>query len=97
MQLNRQPYVDLWERMMGVAELRKAFTDVVQPRYVCRTATLGYERTEAGEMQILTFGGIGSDGNGFEVRSEAFNPNLDPVQMARATAQALLDKQEPLT
>lgn len=82
---------------MGVAELRKAFNAVAQPRYTCRSATMVYDRTEAGEMQILTFSGTGPDGNGFEVKSEAFNPNLDPVQIASATAQALLDKQEPLT
>lgn len=82
---------------MGVADLRRAFNEVSQPRYTCRTALSGYERSEAGEVQVLVFSGTGSDGNGFEVRSEAFNPNLDPVQMARATARALLGKQEPLT
>lgn len=82
---------------MGVAELRKAFNEVAQPRYTCRDAKMAYDRTEAGEMQVLSFSGTGPDGNSFSVKSQAFNPNLNPVEMARATAQALLDKQEPLT
>lgn len=82
---------------MGVAELRKAFNEVAQPRYTCRRALSDYERTEAGDMQVLSFSGTGPDGNSFEVRSEAFRPNLDPTEIARATAQALLEKQEPLT
>jgi hypothetical protein len=82
---------------MGVADLRKAFNEVSQPRYTCQKALSGYEAVEAGQVQVLAFSGIGPDGNSFEVRSEQFNPNLDPVLIARKTAQALLDKQEPLT
>lgn len=82
---------------MGVAQLREAFNAVASPRYTCRQAYSDYARHEGGESQVLTFSGIGSDGNSFEVKSEAFNPTLDPVQVASKTAQALLAKQEPLT
>lgn len=82
---------------MGVSELRTAFNEIAGPRYNCMKVFSKYERTEAGEMQVLIFSGRGGDGNGFEVRSELFNPNLEASQVARATAQALLDKQEPLT
>lgn len=82
---------------MPAGDLRKAFNEEATPRYTCQLATMAYDRSEGAELQILTFSGIGADGNSFEVRSEKFNPNLDPVQIARATAKALLAKQEPLT
>lgn len=83
---------------MGAAELRKAFNEVAEPRYSCRKAFSHYEPVESGgQFQVLTFSGTGADGNGFEVRSEAFHPNLSSEEIARRTAQALLDKQEPLT
>lgn len=82
---------------MGVADLRNAFNEIARPRYTCSTALSHYEPTEAGQFQVLTFSGRGADGNSFEVKSEAYPPNLDPVQIARQTAQALLDKQEPLS
>lgn len=81
---------------MGVRELKQAFNEIGQPRYVCLNAISFYELHEAGEVQILTFSGTGADGNGFEVRGEVPRGG-DPVLIARATAQALLDKQEPLT
>lgn len=82
---------------MGVADLRNAFNEIARPRYVCQKALSDYERGEGGELQVIRFSGTGADGNSFEVRSESFSPNLDPVEIARKTAQALLDKQEPLT
>lgn len=86
---------------MGVADLRKAFNEVAEPRYSCRKAYMHYEPVGgeggAGQFQVLTFSGTGADGNGFTIKSEQFNPNLDPVEMSRVVAQALLDKQEPLT
>ncbi len=81
---------------MGVSELRSAFNDIARPRYTCQRALSHYERAEAGEFQVLTFYGIGADGNGFEVRGEVPRSG-DPVLIAQATARALMDKQEPLT
>lgn len=82
---------------MGTRELRQAFNDVSAPRYTCAKALSWYEPTEGSQVQRLEFSGRGADGNVFVVKSEQFNPSLDPTQIARATAQALLDKQEPLT
>jgi len=83
--------------MMGVRELVQAFNAVAAPRYTCQKALSWYEPTEGPQVQRLEFSGRGADGNGFVVKSEQFNPNIDPTQVARATAQALLDKQEQLT
>lgn len=81
---------------MGVRELRNAFNEAASPRYTCQRALSSYETNEAGEFEVLTFSGIGADGNGFEVRGEVPRGG-DPVLIARATAVALLAKQEPLT
>jgi len=82
---------------MGVRDLQQAFNEIGLSRYTCQRALSHYEAMEGGQFQVLTFSGIGADGVTFEVRSEAFHPGLDPAQIARNTAKALLDKQEQLS
>lgn len=82
---------------MGARELKEAFNTVSIPRYTCTLATLGYDRRDGKEFQILKFSGMGADGNSFNVTSEPLEPNSDVVLAAGATAQALMDRGEDLT
>ncbi len=82
---------------MGVADLKATFNSVASPRYAATKAFLRYERHEGVEWQVLKFSGRGADGNGFEITSERLGPTTDVMVTALAVAQALLDKQEPLT
>lgn len=82
---------------MGVRELREAFNAIAAPRYQASTATLHYVRAHDAESQVITISGNGSDGNAFEVTSEALRPNTELIPVAQAMAQNLIDKGEPLT
>jgi hypothetical protein len=83
------------DTLMSAADLREAFNSVAEPRFTASQAFLSYERAENVESQRLIFKGIGADGNGFTVQSDALPAGTDVNAAARATATALLEKGTP--
>lgn len=82
---------------MGVSDLKDNFNSIAGPRYTCLKAYLAYEQADGAEWQRLTFSGTAADGTEFSVQSELLPPHTDVNQAARETAQALLDRKEPLS
>lgn len=77
---------------MGVADLRDAFNAVSEPRFTCTKALMNYDRSHDAESQILTFSGMGADGNSFEVKSGRLRGNANLITAAAESAQQLLDR-----
>lgn len=82
---------------MGTKELRESFNDAAGGAFSCQVATLGYERKDDVEWQILKFSGSAADGSAFATQSELLPPKTDLAQAARATALALIAKGKPAT
>lgn len=79
---------------MGVRELRDAFNDAAQGQATCQQCLLGYDRHGDVEWQILTFSGIGADGQPFTVKSDRIRPGSDVTMAARQTATDFVQKQQ---
>lgn len=80
---------------MGTKDLRDAFNAEAEGVFTCSVATLGYERKDGAEWQILTFSGTAADGSPFATQSEHLKPGTDVNLAARAAARALIDKGKP--
>lgn len=77
---------------MGVADLRDAFNSVSQPAFTCARATMSMSRANDTEWQILVFRGTGADGTEFAIQADRAPASADGLQVARVTAQRLIDQ-----
>lgn len=78
---------------MGVADLRDAFNLVTGDAATCRKATMAYSQANDLEWQTLSFYGIRQDESEFTIHSDRVPPGGDLTDMARKTAQRLIDGQ----
>lgn len=77
---------------MGTKDLRDAFNLAADGRATCTLATLGYERADGAEWQILSFSGTDAGGAPFMVQSERLKAGTNVLEAAHETALALIDK-----